>query len=228
MTPRPRFTPGERTPGTHCTGGWVGPRAGLDAGAKRKILCPCRGSNLDRPIVQSVVRHYTAWATAAHRDILHWISICFLTTYPHKQIPCKLLSFESPNTIRSVPSSGDLINKIRKDVNSILNSQILVKINFNEICSVVSETKYRNTDRNSHCAFTLSTWKELIRTQMLNSQVSRVVIYNLLKIEHFKIVIFLWHPTPYQIVRLLYTAKWLAMTLPSYRIWKYTNSFTGY
>jgi hypothetical protein len=32
----------------------VGPRAGLDAGARRKI-CPCRGSNLDRPIVQPVV-----------------------------------------------------------------------------------------------------------------------------------------------------------------------------
>jgi len=29
VTPRPHFTPGER-PGTHCTGGWVGPRAGLD------------------------------------------------------------------------------------------------------------------------------------------------------------------------------------------------------
>jgi hypothetical protein len=26
VTPRPRFTPGERTPGTHCTGGWVGQR----------------------------------------------------------------------------------------------------------------------------------------------------------------------------------------------------------
>jgi hypothetical protein len=59
-TPRPRFTPGERTPGTHWIGGWVGLRAGLDAGVRRKILCPCRGSNLDHPIVQPVVRHYTA------------------------------------------------------------------------------------------------------------------------------------------------------------------------
>jgi hypothetical protein len=24
--------PGERTPGTHCTGGWLGPTAGLDRG----------------------------------------------------------------------------------------------------------------------------------------------------------------------------------------------------
>jgi hypothetical protein len=37
-THSPRFTPGERTPGTHCIGGWVGPRAGLDAGAGRRIL----------------------------------------------------------------------------------------------------------------------------------------------------------------------------------------------
>jgi hypothetical protein len=49
ITPRPRFTPGERTPGTHWIGGWVGPRAGLDAGVRRKILCPCRGLNPDRP-----------------------------------------------------------------------------------------------------------------------------------------------------------------------------------
>jgi hypothetical protein len=34
-------------PGTHWIGGWVGPRAGLDAGARREILCPCRGPNPD-------------------------------------------------------------------------------------------------------------------------------------------------------------------------------------
>jgi hypothetical protein len=28
----------------------VGPRAGLDAGARRKILCPCRGLNPDCPV----------------------------------------------------------------------------------------------------------------------------------------------------------------------------------
>jgi hypothetical protein len=37
VTPRQRFTPGEITPGTHWRGGWVGPRAGLDAEARRKI-----------------------------------------------------------------------------------------------------------------------------------------------------------------------------------------------
>jgi hypothetical protein len=51
--------PGERTPGTHCTGGWVGPRAGLNIEARGKISYPCRGSNFDCPVVQSVARHYT-------------------------------------------------------------------------------------------------------------------------------------------------------------------------
>jgi hypothetical protein len=57
------FTPGERTSGTHCTGGWVGPRAGLDTEARGKPFGLCRESNLDRPVVQPVVRHCTAWAT---------------------------------------------------------------------------------------------------------------------------------------------------------------------
>jgi hypothetical protein len=35
--------PREMTPGTHCTGGWVGPRASLDTEAGEKILSPLPG-----------------------------------------------------------------------------------------------------------------------------------------------------------------------------------------
>jgi hypothetical protein len=52
VTPRPRFSPGERIPGTHCTGGWVGLRAGLDTEAGGKILSPLPGiepQSLGRP-----------------------------------------------------------------------------------------------------------------------------------------------------------------------------------
>jgi hypothetical protein len=41
----------------------VGPRDGLDSEVRGKILCPCPGWNLDRPVVQSVARHYTEGAT---------------------------------------------------------------------------------------------------------------------------------------------------------------------
>jgi hypothetical protein len=37
--------PGERVPGTHCTGSWVGHRTGLDSVVKRKISFPCREWN---------------------------------------------------------------------------------------------------------------------------------------------------------------------------------------
>jgi hypothetical protein len=36
------FTPGERAPGTHWTGGWVDLRAGLDDVEKRKNILLCR------------------------------------------------------------------------------------------------------------------------------------------------------------------------------------------
>jgi hypothetical protein len=51
--------PRERTPGTHCTGGWVDRRAGVDTEATGKILCLCMGLNLDGLVIQSVARHYT-------------------------------------------------------------------------------------------------------------------------------------------------------------------------
>jgi hypothetical protein len=50
----------ERDPGTHWIGGWVGPRAVLDAVVvKRKIPSPRRESNPRTPIVQPVAQRYT-------------------------------------------------------------------------------------------------------------------------------------------------------------------------
>jgi hypothetical protein len=43
-----------KDPGTHWTGGWVGPTACVDSQVRGKIICLCRGSNLDRPKVQSI------------------------------------------------------------------------------------------------------------------------------------------------------------------------------
>jgi hypothetical protein len=57
--------PQGKDPGTHWTGGRVGPRACLDTEDGGKIFCPCRGSKLVRPVIQSVARHYTDWATPA-------------------------------------------------------------------------------------------------------------------------------------------------------------------
>jgi hypothetical protein len=54
-----RFTPRERTPGTHWIGGWVSPRAVLNAVVKRKIPSPLRESNPKTPIVQPIAQRYT-------------------------------------------------------------------------------------------------------------------------------------------------------------------------
>jgi hypothetical protein len=43
VTPLPRCSPGGSTPGTHWTGGYEGPRPGLDIEAKGKILLPRPG-----------------------------------------------------------------------------------------------------------------------------------------------------------------------------------------
>jgi hypothetical protein len=60
-----RFISRERASGTHWIGGWVCPRAGLDAVVKRKIPSPRLESNPRTPIVQPVAQRYTDWAIMA-------------------------------------------------------------------------------------------------------------------------------------------------------------------
>jgi hypothetical protein len=78
--------PGKGPPGTQCRGGWVGPRAGLDTEARGKILCPCRGSNPDRPVVQPVVRHYTAWANPAPPPVVWQCTVSYITESRHSRL----------------------------------------------------------------------------------------------------------------------------------------------
>jgi hypothetical protein len=54
-----RYTPRERAHSTRGIGGWVGPRAVLDAVVKRKIPSPGWESNPRTPIVQPVAQRYT-------------------------------------------------------------------------------------------------------------------------------------------------------------------------
>jgi hypothetical protein len=60
-----RFTPRERASGTQWTGGWVGPRAVLNAVVKKKFPIPRRESNPRTPIIQPVAQRYTNWAIPA-------------------------------------------------------------------------------------------------------------------------------------------------------------------
>ena len=60
-SPRPLYT--REWPGTHCTGGWVDPRAGLE-GAEN--LAP---TGFDPRTVQPVSIPYTDWAVRTHDEI---------------------------------------------------------------------------------------------------------------------------------------------------------------
>jgi hypothetical protein len=60
-----RFTIGERLTGTHSIGGWLEPRAGLDAMAKEYNICSFRESNPPSSSSSPYLSHYTVRATPA-------------------------------------------------------------------------------------------------------------------------------------------------------------------
>jgi hypothetical protein len=82
--PAALYPRGKDPPGTHCTGGWVGHRVGLDTEARGKILCPCRGSNPDRLVLQPVVKHYTDCATRLLTGSYHFKILLFYIKYVTK------------------------------------------------------------------------------------------------------------------------------------------------
>jgi hypothetical protein len=67
-----RFTPGERAPNIHVIGGWVDPRAGLDAMEKRN-LAP---AGIPTPAVQPLAGRSTDWP--CRNELLYVRSVCYL------------------------------------------------------------------------------------------------------------------------------------------------------
>jgi hypothetical protein len=68
----PAALPPEKEPlVTHWIGGWVGPRAGLDAVMKRKIPNPCRDLNTrsSSPYPSAVPLSYPSSVMKAYREI---------------------------------------------------------------------------------------------------------------------------------------------------------------
>jgi hypothetical protein len=59
--------PGERTPGTHWTGGWVGPRAALDS---EKLISPLSGIE---PPVRSQTLYCLSYPAPIDKDIENYI-----------------------------------------------------------------------------------------------------------------------------------------------------------
>jgi hypothetical protein len=94
ITPRPRFTPGERTVGTHWIGGWVGSRAGLDAEARRKILCPCRRSNTDGPVRSQTLYCLSYPGSKLIDQPSQNLWVCHVTISQETRLRCDLQNFK--------------------------------------------------------------------------------------------------------------------------------------
>jgi hypothetical protein len=94
-----RCTPKERASGTHWIGGWVGPRAVLDAVVKRKIPSPRRKSNPRNPIVQPVAQCYTTELPRLRPNMRVYPKISVLATWSEK---CKWHSSLPLGTVASL------------------------------------------------------------------------------------------------------------------------------
>jgi hypothetical protein len=89
---------GERIPGTHWTGGWVGPRAGLDTQVREKFFCLCQVSNFNHLVVQSIARRCSDWATLVPSTIIvpiifikQLLTIMKSTFSKHMTFKCSML-----------------------------------------------------------------------------------------------------------------------------------------
>jgi hypothetical protein len=126
VTPQPRFTPGERTPSTHWTGGWVGLRAGVDTEAREKTLSSAGDRTLD---MQSVARRYTERAVKQN-----WTkAVSTLLRYRE----CVLKKF---NILLKMPTdlhtSFVVMTRLFEGLGMCLNALLSLKVENSHLCFV--------------------------------------------------------------------------------------------
>jgi hypothetical protein len=114
VTPWPRFRPRKRTPLSHWTGGWVGPRAGLDTEFRGKILLPLPG-------IEPRSSGFDRWTYTISRAAVTWIhhtvpSRNSLVSKPFNGIYMKLpFSSVVKWSVRSPGSSVSIVSDCRLD-----------------------------------------------------------------------------------------------------------------
>jgi hypothetical protein len=122
VTHRPRFSPGEKIPGTHCTGGWVGTRAGLDTEATGEILSPLPGiepRSPGRPVRSQTLYwlSYPAHHKVMHVPILITIRIMVLHQNCKTRQPCWTIWSEIPKPVSGCGRMNWIRNKsIRQEL----------------------------------------------------------------------------------------------------------------
>jgi hypothetical protein len=66
----PAALPAGKNPGTHCTGGWAGPRGDLDACGENTIYWPTGVRNPNRPARSYYINVYMKFLKKNFRDLL--------------------------------------------------------------------------------------------------------------------------------------------------------------
>jgi hypothetical protein len=111
ITPRPLFSPGESTLGTRCTGGWVGPSAGLDTEARGKILSPLPGIEPGSP--GRPARSQTLYGTiSTSKTNITKTRIVRITLKCGPTISCTNLMEQSPSCRANSRSSVEEISRL--------------------------------------------------------------------------------------------------------------------
>jgi hypothetical protein len=133
-----RFTPRERTPGTHWIVGWVDPRAGLDTEVRGKILLPLPGIEPQSP-GRPVHADTTDLRYPAHLSPSYWAPNKTSAVHRHASIP-NFSSEEGPGQWpgvrwQKISTTCDTLFFTPKQVTGIL-CQLQQKQVLTGVCSV--------------------------------------------------------------------------------------------